>query len=265
MIMTRRPNGQVHRRRRAGAFTLMELLVVIGVMALVAAAAVPSIWHVFSAGSEAQAYNLMAAQLTAARAEAVQSEAFSGVHVQFAADGTRRDIKNACFTSMVRYSGGSNGTFGSIPGYMPRRMPGSIGFGEIPGTSSKFIDSGTGDFKSVDGDLNTQSNLDDFSSFTVVFSPGGAAVRQTPLNDPGNPNRTGNIFFNAGDPLFSGTTKLWESTVANGSGDGECPATAMTLFDYAELKKASDPAVYLNENAQYLPVNVHTGQLFPRE
>jgi prepilin-type N-terminal cleavage/methylation domain-containing protein len=255
MIMTRRTNARADRRRgpalparpgEAGGFTLMELLVVIGVIALVATAAVPSIWHIFSAGSAAQAYNMMAAQLTAARAEAVQSEKFAGVHVQFA-DSTRTDIKNACFTGVVRYSGGAEGSFGGVGGYLPRRIPGSMAFGELPRPAAD-----------VNGEINTRSNFDNFTSFTVVFSPAGAAVRQTPRTD-------GAVFFDAGNALFSGATKLWNSDVANVSGNGEGPATAMTLFDYAEMEKSGDRGGYLGTYSEYLPVNVHTGQLFPRE
>ena len=230
----------------------MELLVTIGVIALVAAAVVPSIWKIFSAGSAAQAYNLMAAQLTGARAEAVQSEKFAGVHVQLATDA-RADLKNACFAGVVRYSGGATGTFGRVEGYLPRRIPGSMVFGELPPPAN------------VDGEINTESNFDNFTSFTVVFSPAGAAVCQTPLNDAGNPARTGHVLFNAGDPLFSGTTKLWEPGVANVTDDGEGPATAMTLFDYAEMEKSGDRGGFLGTYSEYLPVNVHTGQLFPRE
>ena len=59
--------------RRGGGFTLMELLVVIGVIGLVATLAVPSIAAFMSGGAESQAVNYLSAICTAARTEALRA------------------------------------------------------------------------------------------------------------------------------------------------------------------------------------------------
>ena len=116
----------------------------------------------------------------------------------------------------------------AAPGYLPRRMPGHMAFGEIPGSSSggdfAFVD-GAGNFKQL-----TDAQLDDFTSFTVVFSQGGAAV--TRVADT-------NVKFNGDDALFAtGAKQLWNPTVAKYS-TGEDPTVAVTMFDYVELKMRS--------------------------
>jgi prepilin-type N-terminal cleavage/methylation domain-containing protein len=244
-----------HRCGRRG-FTLMELLVVIGVIALIAAVVVPSINSVFTAGSDAQAFNMMVGQLSAARSEAVQNGTFAALHVQLADAVAHPELKGTCYTAVFVYSH-SERRF--IPtGNLPRRMPGRMAFGEI---STTCLDPSTGNFRA--GVMNTEAGLSNFTSFSVVFSATGTAVMA--MADVGNV-----LFKTGGVALFDGgEQKLWDPNVANASGSGEPPVTAMTLFDSTAVEKVlnsgGDPATYLNANKQLLPINVHTGQFFPRQ
>lgn len=251
------PRGPVRR-----AFTLMELLVVIGVIALVAAVVVPSISSVFTAGADAQAFNLMTGQVSAARSEALQNGTFAGLHVQLADATANPNLTGTCYTAIFVYQppnppGNPQGRFRPARGYLPRRMPGQMAFGEV---SPTFLDPSTGDFKA--GTMNNPSGFADFTSFTVVFSATGTAVMT--MAD------VGNVVLETTNDLFTGgNKKLWNAGAANDSGSGEPPVTAMTIFDAAEVSKitlaGSDPATYLNKNKQLLPLNVHTGQFFPRQ
>jgi hypothetical protein len=79
------------------------------------------------------------------------------------------------------------------------------------------------------------------------------------------------LVFYDGPPIPD--TYLWHGETANfdratGGTLGEGGVTAMVLFDYDALSKLPQTDAprdaYLRANAQYLPVNMFTGQLFPR-
>lgn len=253
-------------RHATGAgFTLMEMMVVIGLVALVASLALPSIIAMYNAGADSQAYNLMAAQLTSARALAIRESTYAGVHVQLAdaenPDGTllRPKLEHVCFSASVLYDRWdennplvwSFGLYGE-----PQRVPGNIAFG-------KLCDEGN--FRTITGSTysNGASDPTVFTTFTVVFSPSGSAVRRV------EGTQDGYVVFSNDDPVFredpnqelTGSVQLWR--LANAQ--NQPPVTAMTLFDIGKYIAASNPISYLNNNGQFLPLNVHTGQLFTRE
>ena len=86
--------------REARAFTLIELIAVIMVMGLVGAIVLPSAMALFAAGAVDQARNVLAGQLAAARALAIQDGTYYGVHVQMA-DEDATGLSNACFSAII--------------------------------------------------------------------------------------------------------------------------------------------------------------------
>jgi len=238
--------------RRAAAFSLVEMVITISLIVLVAAVALPSILGIFGAGADSQAYNLIAAQLRAARAHAIGTGRYAGVHVQMADPSAKPDLAGAFYSAVVSYDP-SLGAFVLADGFTPRRMPGGIAFGELSG---KFVN--TGGYVNL-GDPN---DLADFTAFTVVFSPSGSVVTMVEgerILCNSDPN----------DPLFglNASTRVWDAGVANNGGPGEPGVTAMTLFDYTAFTAGdeADRIAFLNEHGRFLPVNVHTGLLFPRD
>jgi len=251
------PRSAIRNPRSAIAFTLVELLVVLAIIALIAGTVIPSVLGAFGAGADAQAYNVFSAQLGAARALAITTGAYAGVHVQ-QADPDATDLNNAWYAAVMIYKdldptpGGVDMKFVLAEGFRPRRLPGSFVFGEISDRS----------MNGADYTLNSDSEVEDFTTFTVVFSPSGAVVRQVRGQD---------IVFDRNDPIFSGSTgkQLWDPDVANRpNGNGEPGAAAVVLFDYADfrdLPSGPDRNAYLKQSGQLIPVNVYTGQLFPRK
>ncbi|MEI7836226.1 MAG: prepilin-type N-terminal cleavage/methylation domain-containing protein, partial [Planctomycetota bacterium] len=74
-----RPN---HAVRPRGAFTLVEMIVTICVIALLTSIAMPALVQLFRSGADAQAYNIVSVELTNARSNALQKGVYSGVHFQ---------------------------------------------------------------------------------------------------------------------------------------------------------------------------------------
>ena len=242
--------------RQRRAFTLIELLVVIAIIGLIAAITLPSVTKLFSTGADVQAYNIMSALLSGARAYAIQNATYAGVHVQLVTNtALPLDMQGDCYVCVVAYDQNTH-LFVPAEGFTPRKIPGEMAFGEI---SDKFVDPNpAGDYNQV---AFTAVGINDFMTFTVVFSPSGAVTR----NVPGN-----NIVFDSNQPLFNPATdpnqRLWDPNIANHGTTGEAGATALTMFNAGELIYLPEPnrADYMNKNGQFLPINVYTGQMFPR-
>ena len=254
-----------HQRRRRitalrAGFSLIELMVVIALIMLISGATLPSIITIFNAGAEAQAYNLLTAQLTAARALAIQEATYTAVHVQ-RADTSQpylAHMTDAFFSAVMIYDGASS-QFNLAPGFIPRKLPGAAAFGEI--------DAAAPGYKSL-----AQANLEDFTTLSIVFSPNGSVVRNVDGND---------IQFNQNDFIFNNAlptdeTRLWDPTFANADTDaasdsslapGEDGTTAVVVFDFPMLRAIPAGTArtdYLDQNSRLVPVNIHTGQLFER-
>lgn len=250
--------GGIRRPAARGGFTLLEMMIVIGLGMLMVGMALPSVIQMFNAGAGAQAYNLIAAQLTSARAVAIEKSTYAGVHVQLAdarAGGSsllRPKLEGVCYSAIVIYRPWDQ-VF-QVDGE-PIRIPGSYAFGKL---SSDTVSGGN-----YSGDA---SDPEAFTTFTVVFSAQGSAVKSV----EGRP-----VEFDEADPIFgdpvvsgsrdlTGSRRLWDYDNAT----GDFGVTAMTLIDWGEYYNPESNRgniQYLNKNAQFLPLNVHTGQLFPRE
>lgn len=248
--MTSDPTTRPAAQRRSG-FTLVELMVVIALISVATALALPSIMHLFNSGADAQAYNLVGAQLTAARAIAIRNHTYAGVHVQL---GDARDASNnpiwpkltgTCFSAIV-VRDRKSGLF-RVQG-QPQKVPGSYAFGKI-------------DSATVSGSSYSATDPVAFCNFTVVFTPGGDLAKRVD---------NGQVQFDSNEPIFhtdpnatnvTGQSKLWELPAA---AEG---VLALTMFNYTEyiLLSGSNRTNYLNSYAQFLPVNAHTGQIYRKE
>ncbi len=94
------PSDTIRRGRRRG-FTLLEIIIVLGIIVLIASIVLPSISALFSAGADKQAVALLSGQLSAARAGAVLDGRYWAVHVQMGALNND-DLKDVCFSAVMK-------------------------------------------------------------------------------------------------------------------------------------------------------------------
>jgi len=228
-------------------FTLIEMMAVIGIIALLAAIILPTAVRLFSASSHEQARQMLSASLTGARAAAIEHAEYRIVHVQVGKDGStwvcpmRRPAPTPARPAP---------RFGSEGIIVPYRLPGHIAFG---GIAERFLVPAGDKYKPNLTDLL----LEDFTSFSVGFSADGTVITDI----------DGAAFaLDAMAPMFGRAKQaIWE----------ECPhpeygVRAVTYFSYPELRVlpaiAAQPneitrTEYLNDNAQFLALNPLTGRV----
>jgi len=227
------------------------MLIVLAVISMVAAIALPGIVGLFDSGAEEQAYNHLAALLTAARAVAIRNSTYAGVHVQMSEVA---DMEDVCYAAIVWDDPATdNHQLSLVKGYEPRKIPGRVAFGEISGT---FVEPSSGNYRLFSG----QGSLDNFTTFSIIFSPSGAVVKEIDDNEL-------TYMLPADEPAFrevaGAGTRLWDRP------PNEPGVMAVVLFNYVELDAVRNDSTrvreYLNEHGQFLSVNIYTGQLFKRK
>ena len=245
---TRGTGRRLCRRGPGGAFTLIELMVVISIIALTAALVLPTVARIFSASADEQARSMLGAMLAGVRATAIENACYTAVHVQMGKDGR-------CWAvALIGEGQGADTVFVLMEGSAPRQMPGSMAFGEI---SADFVEDVSG--TDLDGykDLS-DDDLENFTSFTVAFGPDGAAVKQIGGES---------LKLQDSTTLFGDTEEaVWETCP-----DDEDGVRAVTYFPYPHLEglpptDGGDPDIvtrtkYLDENGQFICLSCLTGRL----
>ena len=291
-------NRQLAIGNRKG-FTLIELTVVIAMMAFLAMMALPSAIALMQSGQDSQAYNVMSAALTMARASAIENGRYAVVRVQPAIaprwnqtttkwtwkdeDGYWNRLPQGLTWVAVFLYNEQEDKFDAAPGTAPKAVPGQFLFGEVSDTfvngsdfNDKALLSSDDDIKKFTGEEpGADCQFNNFTAFNVIFSPSGSVVRAIPgmtkddfaVRLRGNAAFTSSLDFllaeYSSDPAKPKSAALFcEDLVAAEGG-----VSAMTMFDYAAYRRVPqvERLEFLNKNAQLIPLNVNTGQLFPRK
>ena len=92
-----------HRRRDSAGFTLIEMLVVLGLIIMVTAIALPNIATIIRANADAQAHNLMSGLIKSARITAMRDGVYAGVHQQLASPDSpsNRRLAGSSFAAVL--------------------------------------------------------------------------------------------------------------------------------------------------------------------
>jgi len=219
-------------------FTLVEMLVVIGIIVIALSLVLPPASKIFTTAADAQARQLFSAMLGAARGKAIENQSYALVHCQIGVDGS-------CWVAVMVHNQ-DTGKFELATGYLPQQIPGDIAFGEI---STDFVQND----HYLPQSLDTDNELQDFTTFNIIFTSSGslASSDYTPDIDTnvklfGNDNATPE-------------QKIWD--IPAGLEINEPTVRAVTIFPHKTLVAVGDRANWLDKNGQFLCINSYTGRL----
>lgn len=238
---------------RAG-FTLVELTVVIFVIVLLATMAIPTAISLLRSGSDSQAYNIVTATLSAARAEAIQRNTYVAVHFQMA-------VKQEKSGGQYKWQDGANNYFRRSEGLTYAAIF-IYDYETATDTQKKWLLAPNHSPKALPGSITVapagSTTVTDTTCLTVVFSPNGSIARQ--INGQ-NIDLTASPAFTDGNPTASANTQaFWLASIAT----PRPGVAALTIVDYDRYSaetSAPKKTAYLTDNAQLIPINIYTGQL----
>ena len=229
-------------KRNSFGFTLIELIVVISIIVLMMAIALPSIVTLFTSGADSQARNIVGTTLKAAQQIAITSRLDTGVHFQW--DAANETVMIAIVQKNYWDAAAMppQWKYDLAPGCVPMRLPGGMAAGEV---SSRWGDNYGG---------LTQANIDDFSTLTVVFDRDGRLADRK-------------VIFNQAAEIIDGnSTAKQKDCWAPGLLDfinGEQSVRALCIYNGKVAGSLSSTALpgWMNTNVQFLAVNPYTGGL----
>lgn len=166
---------------RAG-LTVIELLVVIGIIAAVVAISLPAINAMQKSFDSTGAEGMISAALSTARTLAISRQQYVGVRFQTSYDPNDVLDEEQYMIFIIFDEEKTNWDCGfvSIPGYKPMKLPENIGVidkivknkhvaGELKCNMGKYTEVSLNDF-------TDNANIVDTMTFSIVFSPAGKLV-----------------------------------------------------------------------------------------
>lgn len=280
---TRTPAKQ--RATTAPAFTLIELLTVMGLVVLILLIVVPSAATMIRDSGESQSVNILSSNIALARTEALSRSEYVGIHVGL--DDRMKDselVSDRCYAAFV--SGDfidedtiqletlNDGDDQAV--YAPTAFPEPFAFGEL---SNKFLNNSAtapfvfnagdytdseNDYESYSAKLKRPDILEDFTTFTILFSPQGNIMTEA-ANITYQSGGDGMLFGNS--PTATGRL-LWKPPVSDPAAaleDGDLhPVLGVAPFNYKTFRYSPSWKDYLDNNAEFITFNSYTGHSFTR-
>jgi prepilin-type N-terminal cleavage/methylation domain-containing protein len=159
-------------------FTLVELLVVMVIVAMLVAIAVPTTRSIKASYESTGAESMITSALSTARAIAAKEHRYAGIRFQKAYDPDKSAVDASQYMIFIVHDYDATRLapgFRAAEGLKPVKLPDNIGVmdlhlrtGTETATDDVVID--------TDGEIGTPADVNDASAFSIVFSPAGKLV-----------------------------------------------------------------------------------------
>lgn len=150
------------RKQKFGAFTLIEMLIVVTIMAILLALSVPAVSSILRSHRWTASENTVRGALSMARGYALQHQCYAGVRFQ-------QDNEGRQYLVLIENVEAGN-VFNAVPNVKPTVLPSGMGAITLDVENSGFED----DY--LDADESDQWCLRGATTFCIVFSPTGQLV-----------------------------------------------------------------------------------------
>jgi len=163
----------MRQKRKADAFTLVELLVVVAIIGIMLGLTMPSFNSMMQSQRAASAKTLIRTALTQAQIYASSQQKYAGLRFQSDADGR---------PYIILIENTHDNTYAPIPNVRPVALPEGIG---LISASIDLLAPASRDLY-LDTSENDPICLLGATTFTIIFSPTGQLVIKTPVVHPRN-------------------------------------------------------------------------------
>ena len=264
------------KRHRAG-LTIIELLVVTGIIAAMVAISIPAIRAMQNSFDSTGTTSMISAALSTARTLAISNRQYVGVRFQKAGD--MNDVLNADqYMIFIIYDKDQTGWvcgFAAVEGYKPMKLPQNIGVIDKTVRTPRdatVIDCGGSYTENPLANFNTNVDIVDTTTFSIVFSPAGKLVihevrcrNKDEATDGSSTDTVFNTKSNVG--AASPTGMFIEDYRTDGEGLGvETSRNQFYIYNREELKKITDAADrwdYIN-SIDPVFINPYTGGIIEK-
>jgi len=204
----------VRRRSRQAGTTLTEMVVVIGIAALMLGLAVPAVNMLLNSfESESGAKSIISSAMASARAIASKEQRYAGIRFQKLGDPNHPEKASQYIIFIIHDTNIMAYGFRAVEGIQPIKLPDSIGVMDMTIVPTRNIQNPINPSIQLeinqDNLINDNFELIDTSTFSIIFSPSGKLVIQgvRVMNRDGIGDKTYIVPTESNDDIFN---KKWK-------------------------------------------------------